>query len=169
MSLNSQASNCPDAIGVPTARRGHHLRMGLSAVVVSSAIGVFGAPTLAQASTISPKAFCDKIPVSTVSSLFGQTITLLGALAPTPGNDVCEFAKIVNGSVSGVTLNYDYKGTGTTSSNIKGSALSSSRATRRSAAPRTHSPTFSLTPRSTPRSTSPGWSPTTARTTTGSS
>jgi hypothetical protein len=92
--------------------------MGLSAVVVSGVIGVFGAPTLAQASAISPKAFCDKIPVSTVSSLFGQKITLLGALVATPGNDVCEFAKIVNGSVSGVTLNYDYKGTGTTSSNI---------------------------------------------------
>jgi hypothetical protein len=92
--------------------------MGLSAVVVSGVIGVFGAPTLAQASAISPKAFCDKIPVSSVSSLFGQKITLLGALVATPGNDVCEFAKIVNGSVSGVTLNYDYKGTGTTSSNI---------------------------------------------------
>ena len=118
MSLNSRASKCPDAIGVSTSRRVHHLRMGLSAVVVSGAIGVFGAPTLAQASAISPKAFCDKIPVSSVSSLFGQKITLLGALVATPGNDVCEFAKIVNGSVSGVTLNYDYKGTGTTSSNI---------------------------------------------------
>lgn len=118
MSLNSRASKCPDAIGVSTSRRGHLLRMGLSAVVVSGVIGVFGAPTLAQASAISPKAFCDKIPVSSVSSLFGQKITLLGALVATPGNDVCEFAKIVNGSVSGVTLNYDYKGTGTTSSNI---------------------------------------------------
>ena len=118
MSLNSRASKCPDAIGVSTSRRVHHLRMGLSAVVVSGVIGVFGAPTLAQASAISPKAFCDKIPVSSVSSLFGQKITLLGALVATPGNDVCEFAKIVNGSVSGVTLNYDYKGTGTTSSNI---------------------------------------------------
>ena len=29
----------------------------------------------------------------------------------------CEFAKIVSGSVSGVTLNYDYKGTGTVASN----------------------------------------------------
>lgn len=118
MSLNSRASKCPDVIGISTSRRGHHLRVGLSAVVVSGVIGIFGAPNVAQASAISPKAFCDKIPVSTVSSLFGQKITLLGALAATPGNDVCEFAKIVNGSVSGVTLNYDYNGTGTTSSNI---------------------------------------------------
>ena len=118
MSLNPRASKCADAIEVLTSRRGHHFRMGLSVVVVSGVLGVFGSSTLAQASAISPKAFCDKIPVSTVSSLFGQKITLLGALVPTAGNDVCEFAKIVSGSVSGVTLNYDYKGTGTTSSNI---------------------------------------------------
>jgi len=118
MSLNSRANKCPRAIVDPTSRRGHHLRMGLSAVVFSGIIVVFGAPTLAQASAISAKAFCDKISVSTVSALFGEKITLLGALDPTPGNDVCEFAKIVSGSVSGVTLNYDYKGTGTTTSNI---------------------------------------------------
>jgi hypothetical protein len=92
--------------------------MGLGAIVVSSAIGLFGAPTLAQASAISPAAFCAKIPVATVSSLFGQTITLLGASAERPGNDVCEFAKIANGMVSGVTLNYDYEATGTPSSNL---------------------------------------------------
>ena len=92
--------------------------MGLGAIVVSSVIGLFGAPTLAQASAISPTAFCAKIPVATVSSLFGQKITLLGALAQAPGNDVCEFAKIVSGSVSGVTLNYDYMSTGTASSNL---------------------------------------------------
>jgi len=92
--------------------------MGLSAIVVSGVIGLFGAPTLARASVISPRAFCAKIPAATVSSLFGQKITLLGALAEGAGNDVCEFAKIVSGSVSGVTLNYDYKGTGTVSSNI---------------------------------------------------
>lgn len=94
------------------------LSMGLGAIVVAGAIGLFGAPALAQASAISPKAFCAKISAATVSSLFGEKVTLLGALAATPGNDVCEFAKIVNGSVSGVTLNYDYLGTGTTSSNI---------------------------------------------------
>jgi hypothetical protein len=118
MTLHSRASTCPDAIEVPTSRRGHHLRMGLGAIVVSSVIGVFGPPTLAQASAISPKAFCAKIPAATVSSLFGQKITLLGALAEAAGNDVCEFAKILNGSVSGVTLNYDYMGTGTVSSNL---------------------------------------------------
>lgn len=118
MSRNSRASKCSVAIGVSTSRRGHRLRMGFSVFIVSGVFGVFGAPTLAQASTISPSAFCAKIPVATVSSLFGLKITLLGALAPTAGNDVCEFAKIVSGSVSGVTLNYDYKGTGTASSNI---------------------------------------------------
>jgi hypothetical protein len=92
--------------------------MGLSVIIVSVAMGLFGAPTLAQASAISPKALCAKIPVATVSSLFGQKIPLLGALAQGTGNDVCEFAKIVSGSVSGVTLNYDYKGTGTLSSNV---------------------------------------------------
>jgi len=90
--------------------------MRLSAIVVSGAVGFFGAPTLAQASAISPKAFCAKISAATVSSLFGEKVPLLGALAPTTGNDVCEFAKIVSGSVSGVTLNYDYLGTGSSSS-----------------------------------------------------
>jgi hypothetical protein len=79
---------------------------------------LFGAPTFAQPTAISPKAFCAKIPAATVSSLFGQKIALLGASAEPAGNDVCEFAKIVSGSVSGVTLNYDYMGTGTASSNV---------------------------------------------------
>jgi len=92
--------------------------MGLGAIVAAGLIGLFGAPTLAQASAISPQAFCAKISAATVSSLFGQKITLLGALVATPNNDVCEYAKIVSGSVSGVTINYDYKGTGTNSSNI---------------------------------------------------
>jgi hypothetical protein len=118
MALHSRASKCQDAIEVSTSQRGHHLRMGVGAIVVSSVIGLFGAPTLAQASAISPTAFCAKIPAATVSSLFGQKITLLGALAEPAGNDVCEFAKIVGGSVSGVTLNYDYMGTGTASSNV---------------------------------------------------
>jgi hypothetical protein len=91
--------------------------MGLGAIVVSGVFGLFGALSLAQASAISPKAFCAKIPAGTVSSLFGENIALLGALAEAPGNDVCEFAKIVSGSVSGVTLNYNYEGTGTPSSN----------------------------------------------------
>ena len=124
MTLHSRASKCPDAIEVPTSRRWRHVRVGLGAIVVSGVIGLFSAPTFAQASAISPKAFCAKIPVATVSSLFGQKITLLGALAEggghlgRAGNDVCEFAKIVSGSVSGVTLNYNYKGTGTASSNL---------------------------------------------------
>jgi hypothetical protein len=93
--------------------------VGLGAIVVSSVIGLlFGAPTFAQATAISPKAFCAKIPAATVSSLYGQKIALLGASAEPAGNDVCEFAKIVSGSVSGVTLNYDYMGTGTASSNV---------------------------------------------------
>ena len=57
-------------------------------------------------------AFCAKISAATVSSLFGEKVTLLG---PWPRR---EFAKIVNGSVSGVTLNYDFMGKGTTSSNL---------------------------------------------------
>ena len=118
MTLHSRASKCPDAIEVPTSRRWRHVRVGLGAIVVSGVIGLFAAPTLAQPSKISPKAFCAKIPAATVSSLFGQKITLLGALVAGAGNDVCEYAKIVSGSVSGVTLNYDYKGTGTVSSNI---------------------------------------------------
>ena len=118
MTLHSRASKCQDAIEVSTSQRGHHLRMGLGAIVVSSVIVLFGAPTFARASAISPAAFCAKIPAATVSSLFGQKITLLGASAEPAGNDVCEFAKIVSGSVSGVTLNYDYMGTGTVSSNL---------------------------------------------------
>ena len=118
MALHARAGKCQDAIEVSTSRRGRHNRIGLGAIVVTTVVGLFGAPTLAQASPISPKAFCAKIPAATVSSLFGQKITLLGALAEPAGNDVCEFAKIVSGSVSGVTLNYDYKGTGTPSSNI---------------------------------------------------
>jgi hypothetical protein len=118
MTLHSRASKCQDAIELSTSQRGHHLRMGLGAIAASSVVGLFGALTLAQASAISPRAFCAKIPAATVSSLFGKKVTLLGALAEPAGNDVCEFAKIVNGSVSGVTLNYNYMGTGTPSSNI---------------------------------------------------
>jgi hypothetical protein len=118
MTLRSRANRCPEAIEVTTSQRGQHLRMGLGAIVVSGVVGLFGATTLAQASAISPKAFCAKIPAATVSSLFGQKVTLLGALAEAAGNNVCEFAKIVSGSVSGVTLNYNYMGTGTASSNL---------------------------------------------------
>lgn len=118
MALRSQASKCPDSIEVSTSRRRHHLRVGLGAVVVSGVIGLFGAPTLAQASAIPPKTFCAKIPAATVSSLFGQKITLLGASAEPVGNDVCAFGKLVKESFSGLTLNYDYKGTGTASSNV---------------------------------------------------
>ncbi len=101
-----------------TSRHGRHFRVGLGAVLIASVLGVVGAPTLAQASAISPQAFCAKISATTVSSLFGKKVTLLGAVAESAGNDVCEFAKIVSGSATGVTLNYDYKGTGTASSNL---------------------------------------------------
>jgi hypothetical protein len=118
VTLHTRASTYQGAIEVSTSQRGHHLRMGLGAIVISSVIGLLAAPTLAQASAISPAAFCAKIPVLKVSALFGQKIVLLGALAEPAGNDVCEFAKIVSGSVSGVTLNYDYMATGTVSSNL---------------------------------------------------
>ncbi|MFZ0169862.1 MAG: hypothetical protein WBF51_05000 [Candidatus Dormiibacterota bacterium] len=124
MTLHSRTGKYPEAVEVSTSRRRRHLRVGVGAILVWGFIGLFGAPTLVQASAISPKAFCAKIPAATVSSLFGQKVTLLGALAEgggvlgRAGNDVCEFAQIVSGSVSGVTLNYDYLGTGTTSSNI---------------------------------------------------
>jgi hypothetical protein len=117
MTLDSRARKITVALGVSTSKRGHPLRLGLGVILVSGVIGVFGAPTLAQASAISPTAFCHKIPAATVSSLFGESIPLIGSESPSAGNDVCEFAKIVSGSVSGVTLNYDYKGTGTASSN----------------------------------------------------
>ena len=117
MALRTRASKCHEAIEVSTPPRGH-LRVGLGAIVVSSVIALFAAPTFAQATAISPKAFCAKIPAATVSSLFGQKITLLGASAEPMGNDVCEFARIVSGSVSGVTLNYNYTGTGSVSSNL---------------------------------------------------
>lgn len=118
MTLESRASECQDVIEVSTAQRGCRRRMALGVTVVIGVIGLFGAATIAQAATISPAAFCARIPAATVSSFFGQTITLLGAAAEPAGNDVCEFAKIVNGSVSGVTLNYDYIGTGTASANV---------------------------------------------------
>jgi len=97
-------------------RRG--ARASLGAVVITGAIGLIGVPSVAQAAAITPKAFCAKISAATVSSLFGQKVTLLGAdTGGSAYNDVCEFAKIVGKSVSGVTLNYDYKGTGTASEN----------------------------------------------------
>jgi hypothetical protein len=89
-------------------------RTGLGAVAILGAIALFGTPSLAQASAIAPKVFCAKISATTVSSLFGQKVSLLGAEnAASTNNDVCEFAKIVGTSVSGVTMNYDYKATGT--------------------------------------------------------
>lgn len=89
-------------------------RTGLGAVAIVGAIALFGAPSLAQASAIAPKVFCAKISVATVSSLFGEKVSLLGAeAAASTDNDVCEFAKIVGRTVSGVTMNYDYKATGT--------------------------------------------------------
>jgi hypothetical protein len=83
-------------------------------VILGAFAFAFGVPGLAQASAISPKAFCAKISTTAVSSLFGEKVSLLGAeTAASTDNDVCEFAKIVGTSVSGVTMNYDYKATGT--------------------------------------------------------
>jgi hypothetical protein len=91
-------------------------RTGLGAAVLASGVAAFTSSSLAQASVITPKAFCAKIPATTVSSLFGQKVTLLGAeMAGSTDNDVCEFAKIVGKTVTGVTVNYDYRGTGTAS------------------------------------------------------
>lgn len=118
MTLHTLASTGSDGAVVSKSRRGNHLRIGVGAIMLTGVISLCGSPTLAQASAITPKALCAKIPAATVSSLFGQKVTLLGALAEGAGNDVCEFAKIVSGSVSGVTLNYDYKGTGTVASNM---------------------------------------------------
>lgn len=81
ISVHSLAGKYPDAIEVSTSRRRRHPRVGLCAIVLSGVIGVFGAPTLVQASAITPKTFCAKISAATVSSLFGQKVTLLGALA----------------------------------------------------------------------------------------
>jgi hypothetical protein len=100
----------------PTDARPPHRvsRTGLGAVAIVGAIALFGVPGLAQATAIAPRAFCAKIPVATVSSLFGQKVSLLGAeSAASTDNDVCEFAKIVGRTVNGVTMNYDYKATGT--------------------------------------------------------
>jgi hypothetical protein len=118
MNRRSRAGEPPDIIEVSTSRGDRLLRLGLGALTVAGVIALFGVSSLAQASAISPKAFCSKISAATVSSLFGSKVTLLGAIEEAPGNDVCEFAKIVSGSVSGVTLNYDYMGTGTTASNL---------------------------------------------------
>jgi hypothetical protein len=92
------------------------LRTGLGAVVLAGGVAAFASSSLAQASAITPAAFCAKIPAATVSSLFGRKVSLLGAeMAGGTNNDVCEFAKIVGKTVTGVTVNYDYKGTGTAS------------------------------------------------------
>jgi hypothetical protein len=98
----------------PDPRDVHHAtRTALGAAVILGALA-FGAPGLAQAAVISPRAFCAKISATTVSSLFGQKVSLLGAeSAASTDNDVCEFGKIVGKSVSGVTMNYDFKATGT--------------------------------------------------------
>ena len=118
MTLQARAEKGTREVEISTFQHGRRLPIGLGAIAFLAAVGLVGAPSLAQASAISPQAFSAKIPVATVSSLFGEKITLLGASAEIVGNDVCEFAKIVSGSVSGVTLNYDYKGSGTVSSNV---------------------------------------------------
>lgn len=92
--------------------------IGFGPIVVAGAIAIFGAPPVVQAATISPASFCAKISAASVSSLFGAKVTLLGATSGGAGNDVCAYGKVTGGSFSGLTLNYDNRGTGTVSSNL---------------------------------------------------
>jgi hypothetical protein len=62
MALHSPASKCHDVIEVSTSRRGHHLRLGLGAVVVSSVIALFGAPDRERLSDGSASSCLDHAP-----------------------------------------------------------------------------------------------------------
>lgn len=118
MTISSPPRTSSDVVEVSTTRRGRRVRVALGVSLVVGTVGIVGAPSLVQASALPPKSFCAKIPATTVSSLFGGAVTLLGATSEGAGNDVCAFGKVVSGSFSGVTLNYDYMGTGTASSNL---------------------------------------------------
>ena len=108
------------------ARSKQSLAKGIIAVAAIAGLAAIGVPASGQATPaalhgsaagsleITAMAFCEKISVTSVSSLFGQKVQLLGASTEaSPYNDVCEFAKIVGKTVSGVTINYDGKATGT--------------------------------------------------------
>jgi hypothetical protein len=90
----------------------------VAASVVVGTLVLVGSSGIAGAAAITPAAYCKKISATTVGSLYGGKTPLLGALTEGTGNDVCEFATIVSGTVSGATMNYDYKGTGTVAADI---------------------------------------------------
>jgi hypothetical protein len=88
------------------------------ATAVAGAFAVAGFAGPAGAAKIAPAGYCKRISPATVGTLYGGPTPLLGAQLEGAGNDVCEFASFVGGALSGVTINYDYKGTGTIAANI---------------------------------------------------
>jgi hypothetical protein len=93
------------------------VRVGVAAIVAGAFVLVGFAGT-ADAAKIAPAGYCKRISAATVGSLYGGPTPLLGAQLEGAGNDVCEFASFVGGALSGVTVNYDYKGTGSIAANI---------------------------------------------------
>jgi hypothetical protein len=90
----------------------------VSATMVASTFVLVGFGGTAGAVRIAPAGYCKRISATTVASLYGGPTPFLGAQLEGAGNDVCEFASFVGGALSGVTLNYDYKGTGSVAANI---------------------------------------------------
>ncbi len=93
------------------------VRVGV-ATVVAGAFVLVGFSGMAGAAKIAPAGYCKRISATTVGSLYGGPTPFLGAQLEGAGNDVCEFASFVGGALSGVTINYDYKGTGSVAANI---------------------------------------------------
>ncbi len=93
------------------------VRVGLATIIAGGFVLVGFAGT-ANAVKIAPAGYCKRISAAAVGSLYGGPTPLLGAQLEGAGNDVCEFASFVAGAVKGVTMNYDYKGTGTAAQNI---------------------------------------------------
>jgi hypothetical protein len=93
------------------------VRVGV-ATVVAGAFVLVGFTGTAGAAKIAPAGYCKRISATTVGSLYGAPTPFLGAQLEGAGNDVCEFASFVGGALSGVTMNYDYKGTGSVAANI---------------------------------------------------
>jgi hypothetical protein len=88
------------------------------ATAVAGAFVLVGFAGAASAAKIAPAGYCKRISAATVGSLYGGPTPFLGAQLEGAGNDVCEFASFVGGALSGVTINYDYKGTGSIAANI---------------------------------------------------
>jgi len=88
------------------------------ATAVAGAFVLVGFAGAASAAKIAPAGYCKRISAATVGSLYGGPTPFLGAQLEGAGNDVCEFASFVGGALSGVTNNYDYKGTGSIAANI---------------------------------------------------